>query len=108
MSGTITKRGKNSWAIRFDAAALNGKRQRRHVTVRGSYADARKELTKLLAARDAGILPSPTAANYRRIFAVVAGHGDRALAENARAIPRACGVADHPPPRRCPATKARA
>jgi integrase len=63
MSGNITKRSKNSWQIRFDAAPVaDGKRQRRHVTVRGSYADAKRELTRLLAARDTGMLPSPTAA----------------------------------------------
>ena len=62
MSGTIWKRGKNSWHIRFDTAPIDGKRVRRRVTVRGSYADAKKELTRLLAARDAGMLPSPTAA----------------------------------------------
>jgi hypothetical protein len=43
MSGTITKRGKNSWQIRFDAAPVNGKRSRRIITVRGSFAGAKKE-----------------------------------------------------------------
>src|SRR5262245_39574761 len=62
MSGNITKRGKSSWQLRFDTAPINGKRVRRHVTVKGSYQDARRELTKLLAVRDAGMLPSPTAA----------------------------------------------
>ena len=37
MSGTITKRGRASWQIRFDAGSINGKRQRRHVTVRGTW-----------------------------------------------------------------------
>jgi hypothetical protein len=36
MSGTIWKRGKNSWHIRFDVAPINGKRMRRRVTVKGS------------------------------------------------------------------------
>src|SRR5262245_51298728 len=62
MSGTIWKRGKNSWHIRFDTAPVNGKRVRRRVTIRGSYADAKKELTRLLAARDTGMLPTKTAA----------------------------------------------
>src|SRR5262245_15988265 len=62
MSGTITKRGKNSWHIRFDVAPVNGKRRRHRLTIKGSYADARKELTRLLAARDSGVLPTPTAA----------------------------------------------
>ena len=57
MRGTITKRGKSSWQLRFDTAPINGKRQRRHVTVRGTYKDAQRELTRLLAARDGGTLP---------------------------------------------------
>ena len=37
-----------SWQIKFDAPAEDGKRQQRYATVRGTYKDAQKELTKLL------------------------------------------------------------
>ena len=60
MRGNISKRGKNSWQLRFDATPINGKRQRRHVTVRGTYKDAQRELTRLLAARDHNTLSEPT------------------------------------------------
>ena len=58
--GTISKRGRASWLVRFDTARINGKRQRRHITVRGSFKDAQRELTRLLAARDNNTLPEPT------------------------------------------------
>jgi cytidylate kinase len=47
MRGNITKRGKNSWQLKFDVSARDGK-------------DAHKELTRLLNAADAGTLPDPT------------------------------------------------
>ena len=46
MRGNITRRGKLSWQIKFDAPALDGKRQQRYATVRGTYKDAQKELTE--------------------------------------------------------------
>ena len=61
MRGNITKRGRNSWQLKFDAPAIDGKRQQRYATVRGSYQDAKKELTRLLAAVDNGTLPKPSA-----------------------------------------------
>ena len=60
MRGSIAKRGKNSWQLRFDAAPIDGKRKRRHVTVRGTYKDAQKELTRLLRSTDDGTLLEPT------------------------------------------------
>ena len=59
MRGSIRKRGKSSWRLIFDVPG-DGKRKQRTVTVRGSYKDAQKELTRLLGAADAGTLPDPT------------------------------------------------
>ncbi len=60
MRGNITKRGKNSWQLKFDVPSVNGKRRQRYATVRGTYKDAQKELTRLLGAIDAGKLPDAT------------------------------------------------
>ena len=71
MRGNITRRGRLSWQIKFDVPAQDGKRQQRYATVRGTYKDAQKELTKLLNAADEGTLPDPssaTIADYLRIW----------------------------------------
>lgn len=50
MRGSITKRGKNSWRIKFDVPpGPDGKRRSRFVTVRGSKKDAQQKLAELLA-----------------------------------------------------------
>jgi integrase len=69
MRGNITKRGKNSWQLKFDVPSMDGKRQQRYATVHGSYQDAQRELTRLLSAADSGTLPDPsnaTVAEYLR------------------------------------------
>ena len=59
--GNITRRGKNSWRLKFDVGAdASGKRKTRYVTIKGKRQDAQRELTKLLAAADAGTLPEPS------------------------------------------------
>jgi integrase len=59
--GNITRRGKNSWRLKFDVGVdASGKRQTRYVTVKGKRQDAQRELTKLLGAADAGTLPEPS------------------------------------------------
>jgi hypothetical protein len=71
MRGNITKRGKNSWQFKFDVAAVDGKRQQRYATVKGTYKDAQKELTRLLGSADEGTLPDPsrsTLAEYLRAW----------------------------------------
>lgn len=71
MRGNITKRGKNSWQLKFDVPSVDGKRQQRYATVRGTYKDAQKELTRLLSAADLGALPDPinvTLADYLRAW----------------------------------------
>src|SRR4029078_10414867 len=68
--GNITRRG-NSWQIKFDVPSLDGKRQQRYATVKGTYKDAQKKLTELLNAADQGALPDPssaTLADYLRTW----------------------------------------
>jgi hypothetical protein len=48
MRGNITRRGKSSWRIKFDAGTEGGKRVTRYVTVRGTRKDAEVELCRLL------------------------------------------------------------
>jgi hypothetical protein len=61
MRGSITRRGKSSWRLKFDVASEGGKRSTRYVTVRAtSRQEASKVLTQLLAERDKGTLPEPS------------------------------------------------
>jgi integrase len=61
--GSIQRRGKQSWRIRFeDGVDAKGRRKRRTITFKGSRKDAQRELTRLLAAADAGTLPEPSKA----------------------------------------------
>ena len=55
MRGSITKRGKASWRIKFDVSS-NGKRCTKYFTVHGSKKDAEVALTKLLTEADKGTL----------------------------------------------------
>jgi integrase len=59
--GNITKRGRNSWQVKFNVPSADGKRQQRNITVKGNFQDAQKELTRLLNAADTGTLPRPSA-----------------------------------------------
>jgi len=61
MRGNIKKRGKISWQLKFDVGTVNGKRRTRYATVRGTYKDAQRELTRLLTAADTNTLPEPSA-----------------------------------------------
>ena len=54
MRGTITKRGKNSWQVKYDLPRDQGKRRQRYATVTGTYKDAQRELTRLLRSADGG------------------------------------------------------
>ena len=36
MRGNLTRRGKTSWQLKFDVASVDGKRQQRYATVRGT------------------------------------------------------------------------
>jgi len=61
MRGNITKRGRNSWQLKIALGVINGKRKTRYASVRGTYKDAQKELTRLTHAADIGSLPDPSA-----------------------------------------------
>ena len=58
--GTITKRGKNSWRLKYDLPRDHGIRRQRYATVTGTYKDAQRELTRLLGAVDAGTHVDPS------------------------------------------------
>jgi integrase len=63
MTGNITRRGKTSWRLKYEAGdrdPATGKRATRFVTVRGSKKDAQRELTRLLAEVDNGTSVDPS------------------------------------------------
>ncbi|RTL63701.1 MAG: site-specific integrase [Hyphomicrobiales bacterium] len=61
MRGSITRRGKASWRLKFEAGRdASGKRQTRYITVRGKRADAERELTRLLGDTDRGMFVEPS------------------------------------------------
>jgi integrase len=58
--GSIRKRGRSSYEIKFDVPAEDGSRQTRTVNFKcKAAADAKKELTRLLSQLDAGMLMDP-------------------------------------------------
>src|SRR5262245_7898802 len=64
--GNITRRGKRSWQLKFDVGVdAKGKRKIRYVTVRGTRQDAQRQLTQLIAQRDAGTLVEPSKLTVR-------------------------------------------
>jgi len=71
-AGNITRRGKISWRVKFEAGERDpttGKRRTRFVTVRGTKKDAQRELIRLLAEVDNGTAVDPsrtTIAEYLR------------------------------------------
>jgi integrase len=54
MTGSVIRRGKASWRIKFDLESDGGRRQTKYTTVRGSRRDAERELTRLLGTAHAG------------------------------------------------------
>jgi integrase len=54
VKGNITRRGKNSWRIKFDIEGAPGVRQTRFVTVRGTKKEAQIEAAKIIAASSKG------------------------------------------------------
>ena len=55
MKGNITRRGKNSWRLKFDADRdATGKRRIQYATVRGGKRDAQIKLAELIAANCQG------------------------------------------------------
>lgn len=65
----ITDRGKGRWQLKFDATT-SGKRVTRYVTIKGTRAEAEKELRKLLVKRDEGTLPEPSQATLEQYLSV--------------------------------------
>ena len=63
MKGTITRRGKQSWRIKYDIGrdSKTGERRIAYGTVRGKRADAEKELRRRLTALDKGMHVDPSA-----------------------------------------------
>ena len=59
MKGTITKRGRVSWRLKFDAPSSDGKRNTQYLTVRGSKKDAQLKLAEQLAAIGKGTFVAP-------------------------------------------------
>ena len=73
MRGTIVRRGKSSWRLKFDVGTdpITAKRQTRYVTVRGKRQDAERELARLLNEVHKGTLVEPskvTVAEYLRAW----------------------------------------
>jgi hypothetical protein len=63
MPGSITRRGKNSWRLKFEAGGRdpdNQKRRTRYVTVHGTKKAAQAELIRLLAEVDNGTSVDPS------------------------------------------------
>ena len=79
MRGSIRRRGKGSFELRFDLDRVDGKRRSRSVSFKGTFKEAQKELSRLLTAADTGTLADPSNIDSRRISS---GNGSTA--------PRAC------------------
>lgn len=63
MSGSIRRRGKKSWELRFDLGGtdpLTGERRRRYHNFKGSKRDAQSKLTELMAAASKGGYVDPS------------------------------------------------
>ena len=70
MRGNITRRGKNSWRLKFDVFRHpDGRRETRYVILKGRRQDAQKELTRLLAQADTGMLPEPSRMTVKECIA---------------------------------------
>lgn len=94
MRGSIRKRGRNSWELKFDVPGDT--RRTRWVTVRGSYKDAQRKLTELVAAADKGLLPEPS---HETVGGYFEAWLDAAVWLSPKtALPRAGRSADQPAP----------
>jgi integrase len=60
MTGHIRPRGKGTWELKFDLGRINGKRQTRHVSFKGTKRKAQAELVRLLAAQAKGEYVDPS------------------------------------------------
>ena len=60
MRGSVTRRGKRSWRLKYDVERIAGARQIRYVTVKGTRKDAEAELARLVNAVNAGTHVDPS------------------------------------------------
>lgn len=62
MKGSLLKRGKNAWRIKFDLGRnpLTGKRMYAYKTVRGARRNAETEMRSMMVAADKGVFVNPT------------------------------------------------
>jgi integrase len=60
MRGSITRRGKRSWRLKYDVERIAGRRQTRYLTVRGTRREAEAELTRVLHEVATGTHVDPT------------------------------------------------
>src|SRR4051812_20978959 len=61
MKGNLTRRGKNSWRLKFDRGrAANGKRLITYMTVRGTKRHAEAKLAELITAVGKGTFVEPS------------------------------------------------
>src|SRR5262249_6975059 len=102
MRGSIQRRGRASWRIKYDLPGTT-KRETRYTTVRGKRADAERELAKIISAAHGGTLVEPA-----KLLALMARRRARPRGQDAGALPAARRVANHPTPRRHAATAATA
>lgn len=90
--GNITRRGKGSWRLKFEAGdrdPVTGKRRTRFVTFRGTKREAQTELVRLLAEVAAGTSVDPsrvTVADWLRQWLDGASHLERKTAERYREL----------------------
>jgi integrase len=61
MNGSLTRRGKRSWRLKFDVAGTAGRRQTKYVTLRGTRAQAQAEAAKIMAGVVTGAHVDPSA-----------------------------------------------
>ena len=83
MRGSIRRRGVNSFELRFDLERVDGKRRSRSVAFKGTFKEAQKELSRLLAAADAGTLSRSVQHDGRRISPRVARQHPHAVPQDA-------------------------
>jgi integrase len=60
MRGTIIRRGKQSWRLKFDVERAGGKREIRYVTFRGTRKEAQQKLAELIASLGQGSYVEPS------------------------------------------------
>jgi integrase len=60
MRGSIVRRGKSSWRVKFDVGITAGKRETKYVTIRGTKAAAQAEAAKIIASTATGQFVDPS------------------------------------------------